>query len=63
MLHYRVGRRKEHTLASVPPANQVGRCAIGAMDLDDDALALHIADVTAFDQELITRNCAHLLPP
>ena len=63
MLHHRAGRRKEHALAFVLPANQVGRCAIGAMDFDDDALAIHIADVTAFDQELITRNCAHLLPP
>ncbi len=33
---------------------------MGTMDLDDDALALHIADVTAFDQELITHNCSHL---
>ena len=63
MLHHRAGRREEHTLAAVLPANQVGRCAIGAMNLDDDALTIHIADVTAFDQELITRNRAHLLPP
>lgn len=63
MLHHRAGRRKEHTFAAVLPANQVGRCAIGAMYLDDHALAIHIADVTAFDQELITCNRAHLLPP
>jgi len=63
MLHHRAGRRKEHTLAAVLPANQVGRCATGAMYLDDDALAIHIADVTAFDQELITHNSAHLAPP
>jgi len=52
VLHYRAGRRKEHTLASVLPSNQVGRCAIGAMYLDDDALAIHIADVSAFAGKL-----------
>ena len=63
MLDLGTGLREEQAGSTVPPSHKVRRGAIGPLDLDDLAVAVIIALVTASDCQLIPCLGFHVLPP
>src|ERR1700745_3839322 len=57
------GRREEHGLAPVPPADHVRRRAVGPVDPDDLAVTLLVALVATLDRQLVAHLCSHDRPP
>src|SRR5215469_4512564 len=62
VLDHRVGGWEERGLVAVFPPDHVGRAAVIAVDLDDRAMTILVALVTALDRQLISDRSFHGSP-
>jgi hypothetical protein len=62
VLYHGTGRREEDTGVTVPPADNIRRSPLGALDLDDLAV-MFLALMEAADRQLISRLSLHVRTP